>query len=162
MATWLDLLLAAGGAAATYRAGKVVEANVNQNRQADVMARTIWGEARNQGVAGMQAVANVIMNRVKKGGWYGLTAEEVCKKPYQFSCWLKSDPNYEKLTNVDTSDRQFAQALDIAKKALNGEIGDNTGGATEYHTTAIKPNWNWNKLIKTASIGDHVFYKTIA
>lgn len=159
---WFEVAALLAGGAATYRAGKVVEANINQDRQADVMARTIWGEARNQGIAGMQAVANVIINRVNKGGWYGLTPEEVCKKKYQFSCWLPSDPNYKKLTTVDTSDRQFAQALDIAKKALNGEIGDNTGGATEYHTTAIRPNWNWAKLQKTASIGDHVFYRTIA
>lgn len=161
MVAWLDLLLTAGAAAATYRGAKVVEANVNQERQADVMARTIWGEARNQGLAGMQAVANVIMNRVKRGGWYGVTPAEVCKKKYQFSCWLPSDPNYSKLQTVDTNDRQFAQALDVAKKALNGQIGDNTGGATEYHTTSIKPDWNWGKLSKTAVIGDHIFYRTV-
>ena len=71
-------------------------------------------------------------------------------------------PNKKKMLEVDESDRQFAQCLDIARKAINGEIGDNTGGATEYHTKAIKPNWNWSKLQKTASIGDHIFYKTIA
>ena len=150
------------GAAATYRAGVVADAAINQDHQVDVMARTIWGEARNQGTAGMQAVANVIMNRVQKGGWYGATPAEVCTKKYQFSCWLPSDPNYDKLKNVTEADRTFAQCVDIAKKAINGEIGDNTGGATEYHTKSIKPNWNYNKLQKTASIGDHIFYKTIA
>lgn len=159
---WIEFFGLIGGAAATYRAGVVAEAAVNEDRQVDIMARTIWGEARNQGLAGQQAVANVIMNRVKKGGWYGATPAEVCKKKYQFSCWLENDPNYKKLINVDSSDRQFVQCLDVAQKAINGEIGDNTGGATEYHTKDIKPNWNYNKLQKTASIGDHIFYKTIA
>lgn len=159
---WLEFAELIAGGAAAYRAGVVTEAKLNEDRQIDVMARTLWGEARNQGTAGMQAVANVIMNRVAKGGWYGATPAEVCKKKYQFSCWLDSDPNKEKLLKVDESDRQFAQCLDIARKAINGEIGDNTGGATEYHTKAIKPNWNWSKLQKTASIGDHIFYKTIA
>ena len=157
-----EALWTALGLFGTYRAAKVVESQVNQDRQADIMARTIWGEARNQGIAGMQAVASVIMNRVKRGGWYGATPAEVCQKPYQFSCWLKSDPNYEKLQNVTTADRQFAQAYDIAVKAINGTLADNTGGATEYHTKSIKPNWNYDKLVKTAAIGDHIFYRSIA
>ena len=162
MATWFEVISALAAAGATYRAGVVAEAAINEDRQIDTMARTIWGEARNQGLAGQQAVANVIMNRVKKGGWYGATPAEVCKKKYQFSCWLPSDPNYKKLIAVDESDRQFAQCVDVARKAINGAIGDNTGGATEYHTKAIKPNWDYSKLKKTASIGDHIFYKTIA
>lgn len=157
-----DAIAAAVGIFGTYRAAKVVESQVNQDRQADIMARTIWGEARNQGAAGMHAVANVIMNRVERGGWYGATPAEVCKKKYQFSCWLESDPNYKKLLAVDETDPQFKQALNIARLALNGQIGDNTGGATEYHTKAIKPNWDYSKLQKTASIGDHIFYKSLA
>lgn len=162
MATIWDLLLYGTGAFATYRAGVVAEAAINEDSQVDTMARTLWGEARNQGSAGMQAVANVIMNRVKKGGWYGATPKEVCKKKYQFSCWLPNDPNYNKLINVDESDRTFVQAKDIAQKAINGVLGDITGGATEYHTRAIKPNWDYSKLVKTASIGDHIFYRSLA
>ena len=37
----------------------------------DTLARTIWGEARGEGSAGMQAVANVVMNRAAIGGWWG-------------------------------------------------------------------------------------------
>lgn len=159
---WFEAFGLVGGAIATYRAGVVAEATINEDRQVDTMARTIWGEARNQGNAGMQAVANVIMNRVKKGGWYGATPAEVCKKKYQFSCWLENDPNYKKLISVDDSDRYFVQAKSIAQKAIDDELGDITGGATEYHTKSIKPDWNYSKLQRTASIGDHIFYKTIA
>ena len=51
------------------------------------------------------AVGFVIMNRYKiskiKGKfWWGNNISEICKKPYQFSCWNKKDVNYEKLINV--------------------------------------------------------------
>lgn len=36
----------------------------------DVVARTIWGEARREGATGMQAVACVIANRVAAPGWW--------------------------------------------------------------------------------------------
>ena len=49
----------------------------NQNQEIDTMARTIWGEARGEGTAGMVAVGNVILNRVAAGSWYGLSVSEV-------------------------------------------------------------------------------------
>lgn len=155
-----DLILAGAAVLAGYRGVKMADAAIDKDHQIDVLARTLWGEARGEGYSGMQAVANVVMNRVKRGGWYGLTPAEVCKKPYQFSCWIKSDPNYLKLINVTTSDRLFKQAKDIATLAVNGQLADITGGATEYHTKAVKPKWNYEKLQKTASIGQHIFYKS--
>lgn len=131
------------------------------NEQVDYIARTLWGEARGEGYTGMQAVANVIMNRVKKGGWYGNTPKSVVTKPYQFSVWLKSDPNYSKMLSVTTADGNFKTAMDIAKKAYNRTLSDITGGATEYHTTAIKPRWDYSKLATTTTIGNHKFYKTV-
>jgi len=143
-----------------FRVG--VKITEEPEEQVDYIARTIWGEARGEGHNGMQAVANVIMNRVKRGGWYGLTPKEVVLKPYQFSCWLTSDPNYNKVKTVTSANKTFAQALEIAKRAYNGMLPDITGGATEYHASSIKPNWNYAKLTQTGAIGNHIFYKSIA
>lgn len=121
------------------------------------LAKTIWGEARGESVKGQQAVANVIMNRVKKGGWYGATVEEVVLKPYQFSCWNDTDPNFEKLQNLQANDPQLAGALQIAKKAYYGQLEDITGGAINYHAKSVNPYWS-KSMTKTASIGNHVFY----
>lgn len=130
---------------------------INPNAEIDTLARTLWGEARGDGVRGMQAVANVITNRVNRGGWYGATYQEVCLKPYQFSCWLDTDPNYEKLLRVNEKDSQFAQAVQIAKKAYNGELPDITGGAVNYHAKSVNPYWA-KSMSKTATIGNHIFY----
>lgn len=123
----------------------------------DVLARTIWGEARGEGLAGMRAVAAVIMNRVQQGGWWGNTVEEVCKKPYQFSCWNPGDPNLHKVQTVTLDNPQFKLAYQVAQQAISGQLNDETGGATHYHTTAITANWA-DSLTQTGTIGSHIFY----
>ena len=97
--------------------------DILRHKEADILARTIWGEARGEGVEGMKAVANVVLNRVKiskdRGGfWWGNDITSVCKKPFQFSCWNKSDPNFKKLQIVDTKDLYFSTALRIARRAV--------------------------------------------
>lgn len=84
------LLLALVGSFLIYRGGKI--ALTDKDEQIDYMARTAWGEARGEGSRGMQAVINVIMNRVRAGSWYGATPKEVCTKKSQFSVWNKKRP----------------------------------------------------------------------
>lgn len=142
-----------------FRGGKKV-LSANQKEQVDTLARTAWGEARGEGLQGLQAVCNVVMNRVKRGGWYGVTPKEVCLKPYQFSCWLTSDPNRSKLLAVDESDEQFRQAKEIATLAVQGVLPDITGGAINYlalNSLSKMPSWT-KTMKKTASIGNHTFY----
>ena len=124
--------------------------------QADYMARTIYGEARGEGTRGMQAVGNVIMNRVKAGGWYGASIKDVVLKPYQFSCWNEGDPNRTIILNATAA--QLSSARNIADKIIDGTLSDITGGATHYHAKSITPYWA-KTLTKTATIGNHIFYK---
>ena len=129
----------------------------------DILARTLWGEGRGEGAQGMHAIANVILSRVKvaeeKGRfWWGNNIIQVCQKPYQFSCWNRSDPNFKKLQVVDKSNSYFATALRIAKRAVAGELEDVTGGATHYHTKNINPYWAKGE-VPLCTIGNHKFYK---
>ncbi len=133
--------------------------------EADVLARTLWGEARGEGTAGMQAVACVVLNRVaesdKRGRyWWGNNIIQVCQKPYQFSCWNRSDPNFRKLQSVDESDLYFATALRMAKRAIMGALDDLSGGATHYHAKGITPYWSRGEK-PTAEIGHHIFYRIL-
>lgn len=129
-----------------------------QDQAVDVLARTIWGEARGEGVAGMQAVASVVLNRAARGGWWGNTIVEVCRKPYQFSCWLRTDPNLVKLLSVGPDDARFSQAIQIAAQAVAGALPDNTGGATHYHAASIRPAWS-SQMAYLGTIGGHIFYR---
>ncbi|MBI1326040.1 MAG: cell wall hydrolase [Alphaproteobacteria bacterium] len=131
----------------------------------DVLARTLWGEARGEGTAGMQAVANVILNRAEiskrlKGYWWGNTLIEVCQKPRQFSCWNKEDANYTKVLSVTEKDIYFATALRIAKRAVASVLPDITKGATHYHAASITPYWA-RGVTPCAKLGRHLFYQLI-
>lgn len=132
----------------------------------DVFARTLWGEARSEGTEGMEAVASVILNRVKVADengsfWWGNNIIQVCQKPYQFSCWNRSDPNFKKLTDIDEKDLYFITATRIARRAMLGFVDDITKGATHYHTRDIMPFWAKNQT-PTARIGAHLFYRLVS
>lgn len=124
----------------------------------DVLARTLWGEARNQGQDGMRAVAAVILNRAAKPGWWGHDVKSVCLKNRQFSAWNFDDPNRDKMLALTEADAAYRQCLEIADEALGGKLVDPTGGATHYHTKAVKPYWAKAET-PCCTIGDHVFYK---
>lgn len=133
-----------------------------QKLEIDTLARTLWGEARGEGTGGMQAVACVILNRVKiaqEAGkyWWGNNIIQVCQKPYQFSCWNRSDPNFKKLQAVDEKDLHFATALRIARRAAIGALEDVTYGATHYHAAGVEPYWARREK-PCAVIGNHIFY----
>jgi spore germination cell wall hydrolase CwlJ-like protein len=127
----------------------------------DVLARTIWGEARGEGKRGMEAVAAVIMNRVASPRFPD-TVEGVCKAPWQFSTWNAGDPNLPRVLSVTASDRNFAIALGIARRALTGKLKDPTGGALHYYANWIEPP-NWARGAKvSARIGKHIFLTGVA
>lgn len=143
---------------------RFVSEEMTRQVAADVLARTIWGEARGEGAAGMQAVAAVVLNRVAvaraHGGrfWWGGDIVSVCQKPFQFSCWNRSDPNFKAISAVNGRDIHFATAQRIARRAVIGRIDDATNGATYYHAREITPHWA-RGATPCATIGRHIFYK---
>lgn len=130
----------------------------------DVLARTLWGEARGEGRDGMAGVASVVLNRVHLGKtqhyWWGATVRDVCKRPYQFSCWNAGDPNRPRLLAVTTDDAAFGICLTLAREAVGGKLNDTTDGATHYHVEGIRPKWALGKS-PCKRIGRHLFYRDI-
>ncbi len=132
----------------------------------DTLARTLWGEARGEGTEGMEAVACCVLNRVAfargQGGkfWWGNNIIQVCQKPYQFSCWNRSDPNFQKLQQVDAKDLYFATAIRIARRACAGTLDDITNHATHYHAQGTEPYWARGET-PVARVGNHIFYRLI-
>jgi N-acetylmuramoyl-L-alanine amidase len=107
----------------------------------DILARTICGEARGEGQQGMEDVACTIMNRVAKPSWWGSTVKGVCLKPYQYSCWLLGDPNRAIILSLDDCYSIYREALDIARRAIAGELPDRTLGSTHYRRTGTPARW---------------------
>ncbi len=135
------------------------------NEETEILAKTLYGEARSEGLSGIEAVANVVMNRVrhaqKAGGfWWGRSIKEVCLKPFQFSCWNPKDPNYSILNKDLSNDSLFDVCCRVAVRAIKGLLQDNTKGATHYHTLNVNPSWA-SKLTPCAQIGQHLFYDCV-
>jgi spore germination cell wall hydrolase CwlJ-like protein len=120
------------------------------------LSRTIYWEARGEGAAGMEAVANVVMNRLGHEGFPNTICEVVRQGSEQgacqFSWWCdgRSDDAEE--------DKSYAIAKEIARKALNRQLTDRTGGALYFHQREATPSWS-AEYIKTVEVGEHVFYK---
>lgn len=141
------------------------------NADIDAIARTAYGEARGLGEDGMRAVICVIVNRVSKKAWYGLTAYEVCHKYetmesgrtiYQFDCWDPKDPNCAKCQNVTTNDPQFVIAMQLAEDSQEFNWMDVTDGALNYFSTTIPlPSWARGHN-PCYSIGNMLFYNNIS
>lgn len=136
----------------------------------DTLARTLWGEARGEGLHGMIAVGWTIRNRVEtdlnkdgKPDWWGEGYTGVCRAPYQFSCWNKNDPNYPSLIGQKLIPaNEFSLAIQAAQSVISGRTPDPTGGATHYYATSMKTPPAWTaKGTRTQKIGNHIFYKDV-
>ncbi|MEO7323394.1 MAG: cell wall hydrolase [Dokdonella sp.] len=131
-------------------------------RAIDTLARTLWGEARGETLAGREAVASVVLNRSRIGpNRYPATIEAVCKQPYQFSCWNANDRNRAKLLAVNASNAAFVQCQDIARRAVEGMLIDRTRGSTHYLVSGTPADWAEGH-IPVEIIGRHAFYNDIA
>lgn len=127
----------------------------------EILARTLYGEARGEGQLGIDAVASVIMNRVKNPCWWGKSVRTVCLKPWQFSCWNEKDPNRDIIINVTDKEPIFRLCLLTAELAIEGLVTDPTYGADSYHDIrmTVPPKWVANAT-STTVINHHIFYIT--
>ncbi|MHB8767107.1 MAG: cell wall hydrolase [Deferrisomatales bacterium] len=120
------------------------------------LARSIYWEAKGEGDAGMEAVANVVMNRLGHTGFpnsvCGVVKQGHEQGACQFSWWCDG--------RSDTAEEEesYAGAKEIARKALNRQLTDRTGGAMYFHQRDLAPKWA-GEYTRTAEVGDHVFYK---
>ncbi|MCF4997374.1 cell wall hydrolase [Pseudomonas syringae] len=135
-------------------------------RDRDILARTLWGEARGESIAGQLAVAWTIRNRVNDGktkSWWGEGYAGVCQKPYQFSCWNKNDPNFAYLSGAKQIPfRELDQARIAADQVIDGKVPDPTGGATHYYAISMKTPPAWAaKAKQTLKLGGHVFFMDV-
>lgn len=159
-AVLIGVLLA--GCAVEGRVREMAETVVPLRRgDADVLARTLYGEARGEGLAGMEAIAWVVVNRVRRPGpRFPDTVAEVCRQKFQFSCFNPGDPNAKLCAAINESDPHFALALYAATGVLTGRVPDPTGGADHYFLTRMKDPPEWRRaMILTARIGAHSFYR---
>lgn len=120
------------------------------------LALSMYWEAKAEGERGMQAVGQVVMNRVAHERFPDSPCQVVYdggEKPgCQFSwyCDGKSDR--------PTEAENWATAQQIARRLLTESPKDITRGGLFFHATWMKNPWRIPRT-KTVTIGKHVFYK---
>jgi hypothetical protein len=122
------------------------------------LATAIYFEARGEPVRGQQAVAQVIMNRVRLN-YYPNTicgvvyegADRLNSCQFSFACDRRADVPREK--------REWEIANQIAQDTIDGKIWlPEVGTASHYHATYVSPRWT-SMMNRTTRIGIHVFYR---
>jgi len=120
------------------------------------LARTIYWEAKGKDDADREAIANVVMNRIGHEGFpntiCGVVKQGHEQGSCQFSWWCdgRSDDAEE--------EESYSHAKETARKALNRQLKDRTGGALYFHRRKLAPDWS-REYIRTVEVGMHVFYK---
>lgn len=126
----------------------------------DILARTLYGEARGEffkyGIGALIAVANVVLNRCRRG--FARKASDVCLEPYQFSCWRENDVNYQVIKNIKPDNRIFQKCLEVSRKVLSEDWPDITAGCDHYHAKSVRPYWAAHMEPKIV-FGNHCFYQ---
>ena len=118
-----------------------------------VIALTLLGEARGEGIEGMAGVASVIQTRAIERKQ---TAHQVCLAPKQFSFWNGGVSEAKKKQLL--ANPQAKNALHLAKLVAEKRMPDVVNGANHYHTFQVSPKWS--KGEKTvAIIRNHKFYR---
>lgn len=145
----------------------------------EIMARTIYGEARGETLRGRRAVACVIMNRAikaqeyfeKQGKIHPLFGNgaiyDACQRPYQFSCWLAKDPNLSKLLSVRPGDRTLGECIGVAIMVIEDSLTDRYAGRDPscgslhyYVRGSPMPKWHQGQA-PCAILGAHLFFNNI-
>lgn len=122
-------------------------------KQLECLARAIYFEAGNESEAGRIAVGKVIVNRVNSGKY----ANNVCGVVYQrtghqcqftFACVRNA---------VVRSEEQYANSMVAAELVMLGFGKDITDNAEFFNNRPFRDR----RLVHTAKIGGHYFYKRI-
>jgi spore germination cell wall hydrolase CwlJ-like protein len=128
-----------------------------------VLTLCLWGEARGEEKNSKIAIASVIKQRVKVGGWFGNGWKGVILKNKQFSCFNSNDINLKKILGVAENfskilakNKVLRECHAVAWGIITGVI-DPSIEATHYLSIYCNAFWE-GKLEKVATIGNHDFY----
>lgn len=162
----LEQKAAAGGSKAPPSAAQIITKPETQavdragNEPLDegitCLARTIYWEARGEDSASMEAVANVVMNRLAQKRFPNRICDVVREGREQGSCqfswWCDGH------TDEAEDEKSYENAKEIARKALNNQLADRTRGALYFLHGKVTTSWS-AEYIKTVEIGEFSFYK---
>ena len=150
---------------------------IDLNAEVECLAMNIYHEARSERTAGMWAVADVTINRVKSISYPNTVCEVVYQGPVYESWKTRNTPDPDDAVYFPVKNRcQFSWYCDGKAETINDKkawikaqyiayqmlYADRyrgiTEGATHYHANYVKPSWA-RKMTFIGTIGVHKFYR---
>jgi spore germination cell wall hydrolase CwlJ-like protein len=124
-------------------------------RDLDCLTDAVYYEARGETKRGQQAVATVVLNRVKNPKFPKTVCGVVFQRAaggcqFSFAC----DGSMRRGREQDA----WEDARRVAARALAGYVLRDIGSATHFHTTDVAPQWG-PRMLRVAQVGLHVFYR---
>jgi spore germination cell wall hydrolase CwlJ-like protein len=136
----------------------VLEASrADRTRAVNCLTQAVYYEAAREPREGQEAVAQVVLNRVRHPAY----PKSVCGVVYQGSA---NATGCQFTFTCDGSLRWkpqaalWARAEDVARRALAGYVDAQVGSATHYHAVYVAPGWA-PALTRMTQVGQHVFYR---
>ncbi|MEO9528823.1 cell wall hydrolase [Roseibium sp.] len=142
-------------------AQKPLPLSVGEKKEQRCLAEAIYFEARGETEDGQEAVAQVVLNRVKNPAY----PDTICGVVYQnrhkrnrcqfsFAC--------DGIKDRIASPVAWKTAQKLAREVLDGKrYSKMVDASTHYHATYVNPRWA-KSMAKRGQVGLHIFYKTYA
>jgi spore germination cell wall hydrolase CwlJ-like protein len=129
----------------------------DRERAVRCLTQAVYYEAAREPLKGQQAVAQVVLNRVRHPAY----PKSVCGVVYQGSA---NATGCQFTFTCDGALRWrpepalWTEAEGVARHALEGYVDREVGSATHYHAVYVAPYWA-PTLVKMTQVGQHIFYR---
>jgi len=146
------------------------EFNIPKDQENKVIA-TVMAEALGEDKNGLQAVLNVVSNRIGTPDLIGGTrknAFDVVSEHRQFSAFSVNNKIYTRIRDylggadiklTDQEKKKLELVKELYQYVATNDLNDVTNGATHYYNPdKVTPYWA-DKLQDTVRIGNHIFGK---
>jgi spore germination cell wall hydrolase CwlJ-like protein len=129
----------------------------DRTRALECLSQAVYYEAAREPLKGQQAVAQVVLNRVRHPAY----PKSVCGVVYQGSA-LPTGCQFTFTCDGSLRWRPepalWRRAQEVARRALGGFVDKEVGSATHYHAAYVAPYWA-PTLVKMSQVGQHIFYR---
>ncbi|HEY3694705.1 cell wall hydrolase [Phenylobacterium sp.] len=126
-------------------------------RALQCLSQAVYYEAAREPLKGQQAVAQVVLNRLRHPAY----PKSVCGVVYQGAARVSGCQftfTCDGALRFTPQAALWSRAQAVARRALSGFVLKDVGSATHYHADYVAPYWA-PTLVKLGQVGAHIFYR---